>query len=71
MPKIAGDPKIVATNGNYMVIKRGKYYSVIKKGESIFKVKKWRGDELLHSMLIKGGYTKVDPPKDYTEKEEK
>jgi hypothetical protein len=69
--KIAGDPKIVATSESYMVIKRGKYYGILREGDSLFGIRAWKDKKLLYSVLIKGGYEKVDPPKDYTEKEEK
>lgn len=67
---IQGNPMIAATNGTYDVIKRGNKivrYGLLKKGQKLGTIKRWRGDELLYSMLIKGDYNEVNPNKEYTE----
>lgn len=70
---IKGNPCIVATNGTYDIICRGdkvKAYTILKKGDSLESVRKWKTEKLLSSMLIKGGYSRVNPPKKYVQEED-
>ena len=61
---IPGNPQIVATNGKYNIIQRGKSYAILEDGKPIEHVRSWKSKRLLTSFLYKG-YKKVEPSKPY------
>lgn len=66
-PEVWNKPMVVATNGDYNVIKMGFKYTVLKIGAPLPSIDKWGNHKLLSSKLIKANYEKLRPPKPYTE----
>lgn len=65
--KNSKEPMIVATNGKYVVVRRGKiHYAVVEEGKPLRNVE-WHSKKFLYSLLTKARYKTVNPPKLYKE----